>query len=135
MTPIEYLKKALIPFKEIDTTLENYLKQKNMRFIPIGSKMLIEPQETKNFITDSKIEVFQNDLRQGKVVEVSDEYKDLYPIGTVIVYSANAGTAPPFNLKLLIIDCRSVSAGGDIWFKLVADGIIPPVTNLDERKL
>lgn len=87
-----------------------------MRYIPVGSKMLIKAKKINNFKTEGNIEIIQNDLSTGEVVEVSDEYKDLYPIGTVVVYSASAGIAPPFNPKLLIIDCRSISMGGDLWF-------------------
>jgi hypothetical protein len=84
--------------------------------------MLILPQEIKNFTTGTDIEIIQNDLRQGKVVEVSDEYKDIYPIDTLVVYSANAGLNHFYNGKqCLIIDCRGVSSGGDLWFIVKQD--------------
>jgi len=91
-----------------------------MRYIPLGSKMLILPQETKNFTTGTDIEIIQNDLREGKVVEVSDEYESIFPIDSIVVYSANAGDNHFYNKKqCLIIDCRSVDRGGHVWFKKV----------------
>ena len=95
-----------------------------MRFIPLGSKMLILPQETKNYTTGTDIEIIQTALAEGIVVEVSDEYESMFPIGQRIVYSGGAGQSYFYNGKqCLIIDCRSIDRAGDIFFKIVEDKI------------
>lgn len=106
-----------------------------MRLIPVGSKLLITKQERKAAVTDNNIEIIQNDLKEGVVVEVSEEFKDLYSIGDIVLYSSGAGQGEYYNGQNCVwIDGRGIKDGGDVWSKVIYDeGIVPPVTFLDER--
>jgi hypothetical protein len=96
-----------------------------MRLKPFGSKLLVLPQERKNFITEGKIELIENELSEGLVIEVSDVFSDVIKEGDIVCYSAEAGKPQPYNGKSCIwIDARSINEGGDLWFVVVPDKII-----------
>lgn len=83
---------------------------------PIGNKLLIEPQEKKNFKTEGGLEVVQSELSEGIIIEVSDEYSGIYEKGNLILYNADAGKPEYYNGKSCQwIDGRSTANGGDVW--------------------
>lgn len=87
-----------------------------MRLEPLGSKILIEPREKTNHKTEAGIEIVQNELAEGEVIEVSEEYKQFFAPGDVILYSMSAGNGEYYKGKSCMwIDGRSVSSGGDVW--------------------
>ena len=93
-----------------------------MRLQPQGSTMIIFPQETKNFITEGKIELIQTKLSEGIVVEVSKDYEDIYKIGQTVVYSSDSGYPLPYKGKsCLMIDARSPDNSGNVYFAWVED--------------
>lgn len=93
-----------------------------MKIKPVGSKILVLPLETKNHVTESGIEIFQNQLSIGEVIEVSDEYEDVYKVGGKVLYSSDAGRPQPYNGKdVLWMDARSPDKGGDIHAKIIEE--------------
>lgn len=93
-----------------------------MKIKPTGSKMLIKELEIKNYVTGGNIEVVQNDLCLGEIVEVSDEYFDVFKKGEKVLYQSGAGIRQFYNNEsCLWIDCRPVNNAGDIIAKIVTD--------------
>ncbi len=87
-----------------------------MKLKPIGSKLLIEPKEKENFKTEGGIEIVQNELSEGTIIEVSEGFESLYKVGDTILYNADAGKPQPYNGKQCQwIDGRAISGGGDVW--------------------
>lgn len=87
-----------------------------MTLQPLGSKILISPREKTNHKTEAGIEIIQNELAEGTIIEVSEEYKQFFAIGDVILYSMSAGNGEYYNGKSCMwIDGRSVDRGGDVW--------------------
>ena len=88
-----------------------------MKLIPMGSVMIVSKQEEKNYVTEGNIEIFQNKLDLGIVVEVSNEYADIYKVGEKVWFNHGAGFNKFYNgQQCLIIDARSPDKSGDVWF-------------------
>lgn len=93
-----------------------------MRIKPLGSKLLIIPQIRKNHKTEAGIEITNEDLSEGVVVEVSDDFKDTISIDDVVIYAANAGQGEYYNGRQCVwIDARSPDKGGDTWAKQIEE--------------
>lgn len=107
-----------------------------MKIKPFGSWLLVQPLESKNFITENKIEIVETGLAHATVVEVSDEFSEVLKPGDVVVHTKDAGKPQYYNGKpCLWIDARSPDKGGDCWFLIVDEGVIPEIKHLDEREL
>ncbi len=87
------------------------------KFEPQGRKLLVSLlQETENHKTDKGIEIIQDHISKGVVVEVSNEYGNIYHPGDVIAFSKNAGVSQVYNSKqCLWIDAKA-APDGDVWF-------------------
>ena len=93
-----------------------------MRLLPMGSKLLIEPQKRKEYKTEAGIDVINSDLSEGKIVEVSDDFKEIYKEGDIVLYSLGAGQGEYYQGKPCVwIDGRSVNNGGDVWSLILND--------------
>lgn len=91
-----------------------------MKIKPVGSKLIILQKEKTNFKTEGGLEVVENELREGVVVEVSDEFGKLYKKGDIVLFPDGSGISEFYNGQYCRwIDGRSVATGGEIW------GIIP----------
>ena len=87
-----------------------------MRLLPLGSKLLIEPQERKEHKTQAGLEILNAELSEGKVIEVSDDFKEIYKQGDTVLYSRGAGQGEYYQGKTCVwIDGRSINNGGDVW--------------------
>lgn len=94
-----------------------------MKIEPVGSLALIEKSENKNYITESGIEVFQNQLSIGEIIEVSKDIEESYPVGSQIIYNAGVGIPQTYNGKqCLWIDCRAPEKGGHVIGKVTDNG-------------
>lgn len=90
-----------------------------MKIKPVGSKILVLPLETKNFVTTSGIEIVQHQTDEAKVIEVSDEYEEFYSKGDTVIFAKEAGYPQLYNGKnCLWIDARAIENGGHIWGKI-----------------
>lgn len=86
----------------------------------MGSKLLLEPQKRKEQKTKSGIDVTNNELNEGIVVEVSDEFKEIYSVGDTVLYSSGAGQGEYYQGKPCVwIDGRPVAEGGDTWAVII----------------
>jgi hypothetical protein len=93
------------------------------KFEPVGRKMLVVPLKEENYKTSLGIELIQLEFIKVKVVEVSNEYKNMYIPGDVIVISANAGIGQPYNGEsCLWIDAKAAPEG-DVWFIVREDEV------------
>jgi len=91
-----------------------------MKIKPFGSRLLIKPVDSKNYVTDSGIEVINNQVKVGEIVEVSEDYSASYKRGDKILYSSSAGLLQNYNKEeCLWIDARPLNLGGDCWGKII----------------
>lgn len=88
----------------------------NIKLQPVGQKILVLPIQQKNYVTETNIEIVEKDLAKGEVVEVSEEYADLYKKGDIVVYSRHAGVSQQYNGKSCICLNAKGAPEGDIWF-------------------
>ncbi len=96
-----------------------------MRLQPLGSKLLIAPREKTNHRTEAGIEIVQNELAEGVIIEVSDEFKAFFNPGDVVLYSMGAGNGEYYKgQSCMWIDGRSPDKGGDVWAVCLEDTII-----------
>lgn len=87
------------------------------KFIPVGTKLLVEPCGDLNQVIGS-LEIVNLTLQKGKIIEVSPDFK-MYKKGDVIVYPSNAPDASsmPYNgISCVWLDGRPASDGGHVWF-------------------
>lgn len=85
------------------------------RIIPQGSKLIVLPLPKENFVTDSHIEVVDNNLTTGKVVEVSKEYEYIYQRGDIVIFSEKAGIGVMYNGSPHLYLNGKAHPDGDIW--------------------
>ena len=82
------------------------------KITPVGQKLIVFPLPQETITTENNIVVMENELDRGEVVEVSDELKDLYPIGSIVTYPSGEGlTLPHYKKKT----CLWLTANLDIW--------------------
>lgn len=91
------------------------------KYEPMGKKMLVMPVKEENQKTSVGIELVQLEFMKVEVVEVSNEYSDVYQPGDTLMISANAGISQQYNgNSCLWIDARSAPEG-DVWFIVKED--------------
>jgi co-chaperonin GroES (HSP10) len=81
---------------------------------PQGVKIIVHPIEIENYKTETGIEVVQLDLQEGEVVEVSDELKDIYKKGDIVLYSKGSGLGVVYQKKNCIFLSGEGNGKGDI---------------------
>ena len=86
-----------------------------MSFKPVGFKILVLPTERKNTVTESNIELVNNALAEGEVVEVSDHLSNVYKKGDTVYFPPNAGIEYPYNGKVHKILSGQEHPQGDVW--------------------
>ena len=86
-----------------------------MKLKPVGSKLLVFPLETENYVTESKIELVDAELERAKVVEVSDELSDVYKKGDVVLYPKKLGSLQIYNGKKCLWINGAGYPSGDVW--------------------
>ena len=59
--------------------------------LPIGENILVLPLPKENHQTEAGISIVDNTLAKAKVMEVSDDFANIYQKGDVIIYTENAG--------------------------------------------
>lgn len=69
----------------------------SIKIKPQGKKVIALPLKTENFVTDRGIEIVDQKLSEAKIVEVSDELKDVYNIGDIILFPSGSGVGIFYN--------------------------------------
>lgn len=69
----------------------------SIKIKPQGKKVIALPLKTENFVTESKIEIVDTKLSEAKILEVSDELKDLYKVGDIILNPTGSGVGIFYN--------------------------------------
>jgi hypothetical protein len=87
------------------------------KFEPQGRKMLVLPiSESENYKTETGLELVQDHIARGMVLEVSKEYEGVYEKGNVVAFSKGAGVSQTYNSQqCLWIDAKA-APDGDVWF-------------------
>ena len=58
---------------------------------PLGENLLVLPLPKETHSTESGIQVTDTIIAKAKVMEVSEELKDVYKKGDIVLYAENAG--------------------------------------------
>jgi len=82
---------------------------------PMGNRLLVYVSETKNFVTESKIELVELTLQEVTVAEVSDELKDIYKVNDTLLISQRAGISQFYNGKPHLWISGASFPNGDVW--------------------
>ena len=86
-----------------------------MKLKPVGSKLLVLPLETKNYVTNTNIELVETELARAKVMEVSDELSHIYNVGDVVMFPDKAGVLQIYNGEKCLWLNGMGFPNGDIW--------------------
>jgi hypothetical protein len=86
-----------------------------MKLKPVGTKLLVFPLETKNYVTDTNIELIQTELARAEVMEVSDELSNIYNVGDVVMLPESVGTLQIYNGKKCLWINGMGFPNGDVW--------------------
>ena len=81
------------------------------KITPVGQKLIVFPLPKETLTTENNIVVMDNELDNGEIIEVSDELKDLYKPGDVVIYPSGAGLTIHYNKKA----CLWITSNLDIW--------------------
>lgn len=81
---------------------------------PQGVKLIVHPIEKENFKTEGGLEIVQMDLQEGDVMEVSDELKDIYAVGDIVLYPKGAGLGVMYQKKSCVFLSGEGNGRGDI---------------------
>ena len=66
---------------------------------PIGENLLVFPLPKETHTTEAGIKITDTTIAKAKVLEVSEEYKDVYTVGDIILYAENAGISQYYKQK------------------------------------
>jgi len=58
---------------------------------PLGDNLLVFPLPKEPHTTDSGIQLVDTTIAKAKVMEVSEQLKDVYKKGDIVIYAENAG--------------------------------------------
>jgi hypothetical protein len=86
-----------------------------MKLKPVGSKLLVLPLETKDYVTDTNIQLIESELERAEVVEVSDELYGVYKKGDVVLYPSKIGSLQIYNGKKCLWINGAGYPSGDVW--------------------
>lgn len=86
-----------------------------MKIKPLGNRILVLPVKKENYITETKIELVDNTLVTGEVVEFSPMFKDVYKKGDIVLYPKDAGISQTYNGKTHIWINGLGATDGDVW--------------------
>jgi len=81
---------------------------------PQGAKLIVHPIEKETFKTESGLEIVQLDLQEGEVMEVSDELKEIYKVGDIVLYPKGAGLGIMYQKKSCLFLSGEGNNKGDI---------------------
>lgn len=82
------------------------------RLQPLGDTILVFPLPTEHHVTESGIQVMDTQLAKGKVMEVSDDYKDVYKKGDIIIYAKESGISQYYeNKSCLFLNAKGYPQG------------------------
>lgn len=70
-----------------------------MTIRPQGALILCSPLKKEKFITDSDLELVDNELAWGEVVEFSPLFEGVYKKGDIILYPKDSGISQSYNKK------------------------------------
>jgi co-chaperonin GroES (HSP10) len=82
---------------------------------PQGKKIIVLPLEKENYVSDGGIEIVGNLLKRGRVVEVCNQYFDVYKKGDVVIFPERAGTELMYNGTVHLYLTGEGAPNGDIW--------------------
>ena len=58
---------------------------------PLGENLLVLPLPKETHSTEAGIQITDTTIAKAKVIEVSEQLKDLYKKGDIVLYAENAG--------------------------------------------
>lgn len=91
------------------------------RIQPQGKLLIVEPLKSETTTTEGGIQVSEKTSR-GKVLEVCEQYKDIYKKGDVILFAEGAGHGLQYMGKAcLYINGGGYPSDGDVWGILIED--------------
>lgn len=88
-----------------------------MSFKPVGFKILVLPAPKRENATVGGLEIVNNTLAEGTVVEVPDTLSPIYKKGDTVYFPPNAGVEFPYEGKVHKILNGQETPAGDIWGK------------------
>ena len=86
-----------------------------MKLKPVGTKLLVSPVESKNYVTETNIELIETELARAEVVEVSEELSSIYKVGDIVMFPDKMGSLQIYNGKKCLWLNGSGFPVGDIW--------------------
>ena len=86
-----------------------------MKLKPVGSKLLVLPLETKNYVTNTNIELVETELATAKVNEVSEELSHIYNVGDVVMFPDKVGVLQIYNGEKCLWINGAGFPNGDVW--------------------
>jgi len=86
-----------------------------MKLKPVGSKILVLPLESKNYVTDTNIELVETELARAEVVEVSDDLSHIYKQGDIVMHPEKSVVLQIYNGKKCLWLNGMGFPNGDIW--------------------
>lgn len=72
----------------------------NFPIIPVGTKLIVEPLDKEEEKSEGGLTLINSNLSEGKVVAVSDQIKDFYKEGDIVLYPSKKGVVEPVNGKI-----------------------------------
>lgn len=88
---------------------------------PVGRLILVEPINREDTQTESGLTVIDK-TQLGKVIELSDEFADVYKKGDIVAYSEGAGHGVFYKGKAhLYLNGNGWGNGGDVWSIVTLD--------------
>lgn len=83
-----------------------------MTILPQGNRILVLPMKKENHVTSTNLELVDNGLEQGEVVEFAPMFNEVYKKGDIILYPKDSGLSQQYNKKLhLFMDGRGYGDG------------------------
>ena len=61
------------------------------KITPLGKNILVLPLSKESHTTEGGIHISDTSIAKAKVMEVSDELKDVYKKNDIVIYAENAG--------------------------------------------
>ncbi len=96
---------------------------KKLKLEPMGRKILVLPQPMSEYVSTGGIVIANTNLIIGKIVELSQEFKDIYEVGDIVLYPEGAGTSQPYKGEVhwWLNGDGAGNMNGDIWSKITED--------------
>lgn len=92
-----------------------------MTIHPCGNRILVMPMSKETYVTEKNIELVDNELEWGEVVEFAPMFDDIYKKGDIVMYPKGAGISQAYNKKPHTWLNGNGATSGDIWGMVTKD--------------